>query len=83
MDVIVDLLRAIRSRYALAIEEEKIRVGAEHGGRQYYCVYDKQVVSWMDDTRAELTEIFSELCAEAGIPPLMFPRNFPRRSPHW
>lgn len=75
MDVIVDLLRAIRSRYGLAIEEGKISVGVEHEGRQYYCIYDEQVAAWMDDTRAEIIEIFSELCEAADVPALVFPRN--------
>ncbi len=79
MDVIVDLLRAIRSRYALAIEQGQIDVGVERGGRQTYCVQDRTVAHWMDETRAEIIVVFSELCAEAGIPSLIFPRDFARR----
>ncbi len=79
MDVIVDLLRAIRSRYALAIERGQISVGSEHAGRQSYCIYDRQVADWMDRTRSEIIEIFSELCGAAGISPLVFPRNHWRR----
>lgn len=33
MDVIVDLLRAVRPRYALAIEQRQIHIGSEHNGR--------------------------------------------------
>jgi hypothetical protein len=83
MDVIVDLLRAIRSRYGLAIGQGQIDVGSEHGGRHSYCIQDRQVAGWMDDTRAELIGIFSDLCAEAGIPALTFPRGFGRRFPGW
>lgn len=83
MDVIVDLLRAIRSRYALAIKRGQISVGSEHSGRQSYCIYDGQVAAWMDSTRSEIIDIFSELCGEAGIPALTFPRGFGRRFPGW
>lgn len=81
MDVIVDLLRAIRSRYALAIEQGHIGVGSEHGGTQSYCIYDRQVANWMDETRAEIIAVFSGLCEEAGVSALVFPRNFGRIPP--
>ena len=79
MDVIVDLLRAIRSRYALAVEQEQIHVDSEHRGRQFYFIHDKRVAEWMDNTRAEIINIFSELCKEVGIPSLEFPRHFGRK----
>lgn len=83
MDVIVDLLRAIRSRYSLAVARDEIRVGPEHDGRQFYCIRDEAVAAWMDETRAEIIGLLSKLCEEAGIPPLRFPRHrgmwFPRR----
>lgn len=75
MDTIVDLLRAIRSRYALAIQNGQINIGSEHQGRQFYYIRDKQVAEWMDRTRAEIIQVFSELCSEANIPPLHFPRG--------
>jgi hypothetical protein len=81
MDVIVDLLRAVRSRYALAVEQRQIHFGfgPEHRGSQWYCIHDQQLAEWMDTTRAEIIEIFSGICKEAGIPSLAFPRNFGRR----
>jgi hypothetical protein len=82
-DVIVDLLRAIRSRYALAIEQEEINVGKEHRAKQWYCIYDEQVAGGMDNPRAEIIGIFSEVCKEAGIPGLKFPRNCGTRLFHW
>ncbi len=73
LDVIVDLLRAIRSRYSLAIESGQIQVGREHDGRQWYCIREPELSSWMDATRVELLQIFSEICKEAGVPTLRHP----------
>jgi len=83
MDTIVDLLRAIRSRYSLAVQTGQIHLGSEHQGRQFYDIRDEQVADWMDSTRAEIIQLFSELCEEASIPPLHFPRFFGRRRRHW
>jgi hypothetical protein len=80
LDVIVDLLRAIRSRYFLAVQTRQIDVGLEHQGRQSYIIRDGQVAEWMDSTRGEIIQLFSNLCEEAGIPPLHFPRV---RWPRW
>ncbi|MBO0726326.1 MAG: HNH endonuclease [Blastocatellia bacterium] len=81
MDVIVDLLRAVRSRYTLAVEQRQIHFsfGPEHTGRQWYCIYDQKLAEWVDTTRAEIIEIFSGICKEADIPSLVFPRNFGRK----
>lgn len=82
MDTIVDLLRAIRSRYSLAVQTGQIHLGSEYQGRQFYDIRDEQVADWMDSTRAEIIQLFSDLCKEAGIPPLHFPRFFGRRWRH-
>jgi hypothetical protein len=79
MDVIVDLLRAIRSRYVLAVQMGQIHLGGEDHGRQWYLLRDPKIGEWMDDTRTEILRLFSELCNEAGIPLLNFPRDWRRR----
>jgi hypothetical protein len=79
MDTIVDLLRAIRSRYSLAVQIGQIHLGSEHHGQQFYDIRDDQVAEWMDSSRAEIILLFSDMCKEAGIPPLHFPRLFGRR----
>lgn len=76
MDVIVDLLRAIRSRYSLAIQMDEIHVGPEHQGRRFYHIRNRQIGEWMDSTRSEVIQLFSELCQEAGVPTLHFPRQY-------
>jgi hypothetical protein len=81
MDVIVDLLRAIRSRYSLAVQMGQIHIGSEHQGQRFYHIRDPQVGEWMDSTRSEIIQLFSELCQEAGIATLQFPRQY-RRSRH-
>jgi hypothetical protein len=83
IDVIVDLLRAIRSRYSLAVQTGQIHIGLERQGRQFYHIRDEQIAEWMDSTRAEIIQLFSELCEEAGIPILYFPRFFGRRRRYW
>lgn len=83
MDVVIDLLRAIRSRYTLAVQTGQINLGREYQGRQFYDIRDPAVAEWMDNTRAEAIKLFSDLCVEAGIPPLQFPRFFERRWDRW
>ena len=82
MDTVVDLLRAIRSRYSLAVQTGQIHLGSEYEGQQFYDIRNEQVADWMDSTRAEIIQLFSGLCEEAGIPPLHFPRSF-RSWHHW
>src|SRR6266542_6188315 len=79
MDTVVDLLRAIRSRYALAVRTGHIHLGREHEGHQFYVFHDRELCDWMDSTRSEITQMFSEICREAGIKSLQFPRPYPRR----
>ncbi len=82
MDVIVDLLRATRSRYSLAVQKGQIHIGPEHEGRRFYHIRDSQVGEWMNSTRSEIIQLFSGLCEEVGIPPLQFPRHY-RKSKYW
>jgi len=73
MDVIGDLLRAIRSRYDDARER-----GLIHGRDRYYCFHDPELAQWMDETRAQVLMIFGQVCKEAGVAAPVFPRP-PRR----
>ncbi len=79
MDAIVDMLRAIRSRYLIAVQTGQIRLDKEHQNRQWYHVRDREVSDWMDNTRVEIMRVFSEVCDTAGVPPLYFPRRFRRK----
>ncbi|MHC1771710.1 MAG: HNH endonuclease [Flexilinea sp.] len=78
MDVIVDLLRAIRSRYSLAVRLGQIDLGEEHNGKQWYQIRNMEIADWMDKTRIDAIQMFSELCIEAQIPALFFPRIWRR-----
>lgn len=78
LDAIVDLLRAIRSRYDLALKGGQIHVSRGDGREEWYCIHDHGVAAWMDATRAEALEILGEVCNEAGVRPPRFPRAFPR-----
>lgn len=79
MDVIVDLLRWIRSRYTDAVKQQAITTGQESNGRVFYCIHEPELADWMDNTRSQVLQLFSEICHEAGIAPphsrLMFERG--------
>jgi hypothetical protein len=81
MDVIVDLLRAIRSSYSHAVNIGYIRIHSSHRGRHSYTINDRHLAEWMDSTRTMVIQLFSEICRDAGIPSLRFPRRFGRY--HW
>jgi len=78
MDVIADLLRALRARYAGAKKKGIIHGEARNDGTEYYCIHDSSIADWMDSTRAQILQIFSELCKEAGVQAPVFPRFHPR-----
>jgi hypothetical protein len=80
LDTIVDLLRAIRSRYDLALQQGQLHVGHDDGQRQSYCIHDHNLAVWMDETRAQAIAIIAELCNDAGVSP---PRGLRHRSPRW
>lgn len=73
MDTIVDLLRALRSRYSLGVKTGQIELGPERQGHRFYCIYNPELADWMDSTRSEISQVFSEICKEAGISSLQFP----------
>ena len=79
LDTIVDLLRAIRSRYDLAIKEGTLHVGHDDGRRQWYCINDPNLAEWMDETRAQAIEILAALCNDGGISPPQAPHHRQRR----
>jgi hypothetical protein len=80
LDTLVDILRAIRSRYDLAIKEGTLHVGHDDGERHWYCINDHSLAIWMDETRAQAIRIIGELCQEIGVTPPHGPRQ---RLPRW
>lgn len=79
MSVIVDLLRAIRSRYDSAIRLKQIDVSSRADGRSWYCIHDSTLAEWMDSTRAQVIETFGRVAEAAGVEAPHFPRLSPRR----
>ena len=73
MDTIVDLLRAIRSRYDDASKRNLI-----HRNDRFYCFHDPELAHWMDDTRSQVLAVFADVCEEAGVQCPVFPRSIPR-----
>ena len=78
MDVIADLLRAIRARYEDAKKNGIIHTNARDDGTEWYCIHDQNIAAWMDSTRSQVLQIFSETCKEAGVQAPVFPRFRPR-----
>ena len=67
LDALVDILRAIRSRYDLALNGGTLRVGRDDGDRKWYCINDHNLAAWMDGTRAQAIQIIADVCKEAGV----------------
>lgn len=80
MDLIVDLLRAIRSRYDDARKTGAIYVSDRTGGDSFYDIRDPAVAEWMDQTRSQVLDVFGEICREVGLAIPIFSRHRPR---HW
>jgi hypothetical protein len=70
LDTIVDLLRAIRSRYELGI---KLKLIWSDGHR--HCINDHHTAKWMDQTREEVLAIFGRVANEAGVIAPRWPAN--------
>ncbi|MBA4078506.1 MAG: HNH endonuclease [Cyanobacteria bacterium PR.023] len=73
MDTVVDLLRAIRSRFELGL---KLKLIWSSGSR--HCINDRHTAEWMDQTREELLQIFSQVAGEAGVIPPRGSTRHPR-----
>lgn len=74
LDLVVDMLRAIRSRYEIAVKQGQIHLGSASGQQQFYCFHDPSVARWMDETRVQIIAILAGICGEAGIQPPRGPR---------
>lgn len=76
MDTVVDLLRAIRSRFELGQRMGTIWTD----GKRSHCIQDRATYEWMDQTREELLRVFLNVCKEAGVHgPREFDSNKRRR----
>jgi hypothetical protein len=62
MDTVVELLRAIRSRYNLGV-----KLGLIHIGEEFFCINDGRTTEWMDQTREEILRVFGKVAEEAGV----------------
>ncbi|MCA0314507.1 MAG: HNH endonuclease [Candidatus Melainabacteria bacterium] len=64
MDTVVDLLRAIRSRFQLGVKLKLI-----WSSDTRHCINDRHTAEWMDQTREELLEIFARVANKANVAP--------------
>lgn len=80
LNIICDLLIALRERYTLAKRLKEISLDARDDGTEYYCINNHELSDWFDSTRTEILGIFSRICQEAGLKPSYF---FPRDRRGW
>jgi hypothetical protein len=78
MDTVVLMLRAIRSRYDLAVKTGDIHLNSSQGDRQNYYITNDELSNWMNSSRQELLAVFSQVCTEAGIQAPQFSRSYRR-----
>jgi hypothetical protein len=52
-------------------------VSKRSDGSEWYCIHDRNVSDWMDSTRSQILQLFSEICQEAGVTAPVFPRFRP------
>ena len=75
LNVISDLLSALRERYSLAVKQKEISLSNNSDDNQWYCINSRELSEWFDSTRNEVLQIFSSICSEAGLKPAyLFPR---------
>lgn len=67
MDVIVNLLRAIRDRYEIAKQNDEIHVSYSDNGKDFVCFNNRDLIPWFDSTRCEVLEIFQKACNSVGF----------------
>lgn len=67
MDVITNMLRALRDRYRLAKINGEIHVGNEYEGRQFFVFNNRELIPWFDETRKEILTIFKDACDRIGF----------------
>jgi hypothetical protein len=83
MDTIADVLGALRSRYAAALNAGEIHLGPQQpNGSRFYSLPDGELAEWFDSTRHEIVTLFNQVCRQSGIPELRFPRRGRHRFPY-
>lgn len=67
VDAIVDILRAIRGRYAEAKRSGEITVFDQGYGGTFYCVSDPHLAQWFDDNRVQALTLFKRVADSVGV----------------
>ena len=67
VDAIVDILRAIRGRYAEAKRSGEITVVGRGYGETAYCVNDSHLAQWFDDNRIQILTLFKRVADSVGV----------------
>lgn len=67
MEVIVNMLLAIRDRYRLAKIKNEIIVGEEHEGMQFFAFNNHDLHMWFDESREQVVLIFENACNSVGF----------------
>lgn len=76
MDQIVDLLAEIQARYQQALSSGELVIPNPCAGNDdsdfYYIREHSDLPQWMDNARSRVLALFSSICVEAGLQPLIF-----------
>lgn len=73
MDVIVDMLEALRRRLKIAKAEKAYTTYGDFD--VMYCFYDRDLEEWFDRTRDEILKIFASVCKDYGLREMHFRRR--------
>lgn len=77
LDVVVDILTAIRRRLKIATKDKAFSY-YQSGYDGFYCFYDRELEEWFNSSREEVLKIMSSICKEIGMQELHFPRRYYR-----
>lgn len=77
LDVVVDILTAIRRRLKIATKEKAFSYH-QNGYDGFYCFYDRELEEWFNGSREEVLKIMSSICRDIGLQELHFPRRYYR-----
>lgn len=73
LDVVGDMLSALRKRLKIAKASGAYSMYGE--GDVMYCFYDRELEEWFDSTRCEILKVLSDVCEDAGLSGLHFPKH--------
>lgn len=72
LDIVGDMLSAFRTRLKIAKESGAYSTFGK--GDVMYYFHDRELEEWFDSTRCEILKVLSDVCEDAGLSGLHFPK---------